>query len=234
MEEFYKRKNSKDGMRSDCKKCIRDHDRQYYQNNKERIKEQRKQYYRDNKEYINEYSRQYHQNNIDTSHTRDRQYYRDNKERINERTRQYHQNNKEQIKEQRKQHYRDNKERINEQKKQHYRDNKEYINERNRQYRHKLPGAVYSITNTINGNVYIGQSKKYPRRKANHLSELCRNKHNNPRLQSDYNKHGKEVFEFKVIEDLPSDTDRQILLEKEENIIRQYLVEGKTLYNKLN
>jgi hypothetical protein len=91
--------------------------------------------------------------------------------------------------------------------------------------------AIYSITNTINGSVYIGQTKMYSRRCEEHKRRLSHNNHPNHHLLSDYNNHGQKAFEFKVIEELPSDTDRQILLEKEKNTIRRYLVKGIPLYN---
>jgi len=68
--EFNKAKRAKTGLRSECKSCENQYQRQHYQNNKDKIRE----YYQENKEKIAEAQRQYRQ---------------ENKEKIAEQTRQY-------------------------------------------------------------------------------------------------------------------------------------------------
>jgi hypothetical protein len=70
-------------------------DKEYYEDNKEKIK----QYYQDNKEKFNEKNKQYRQ---------------DNKEKILENQKQHYQDNKKEMLEYRKQNYQDNKEKLNE------------------------------------------------------------------------------------------------------------------------
>jgi hypothetical protein len=86
-------------------------DKQYRQDNKEKIKENMKEYRQDNKEKIKENMKQYRQ---------------DNKEKI----KQWHDNNKEHIKQYKKQYRQDNKEKIKENGKEYYQDNKEKIKEK--------------------------------------------------------------------------------------------------------
>lgn len=43
-EEFQRRKDSKDGYRSQCKECFNNHQRNYYNKNKEHIRERNKKY----------------------------------------------------------------------------------------------------------------------------------------------------------------------------------------------
>lgn len=60
--------------------------------------------------------------------------------------------------------------------------------------------GVYSITNTVNSKVYIGSSVNIKQRFRRHKHDLLHNKHGNKHLQSSFNKHGLENFEFKIIE----------------------------------
>ena len=65
-------------------------------------------------------------------------------------------------------------------------------------------GLIYSIKNTSNGKVYIGQTVRYAARKYSHLLCLRKNAHYNKHLQNDYNKHGEDKFLFAVIKkDIP-------------------------------
>lgn len=65
-------------------------------------------------------------------------------------------------------------------------------------------GAIYTITNLINGNVYVGQSINDGKaRIRNHRYRLNNNNHANPYLQNAFNKYGVDNFEFKVIHRLP-------------------------------
>ena len=72
--EFYKKKNTKDGLRSECKICrkeyyennkdqIKEYREKYYENNKEKLKEINKKYYENNKEKLKEYQKEYRENN---------------------------------------------------------------------------------------------------------------------------------------------------------------------------
>ena len=45
-------------------------------------------------------------------------------------------------------------------------------------------------------------------------------------------KYGEEAFIFEIIEELSCDTSKDVLLKKEKEYIKQYLKEGKALYNK--
>ena len=146
---------------------------------------------------------------------------------------QYYQDNKEARREYMKQHRQDNKEAIAAYRKQYYQDNKEAIDAYKKQRLQNLPAATYSITNTINGKIYIGQSTQWPKRWTSHKRNLRKNTHVNRSLQQDYNKYGKDAFVFEVLEEYPADTSSELLLERERaNIIRS-IREHKPLYNTL-
>jgi hypothetical protein len=89
--------------------------KQYYEDNKEKIKEYHKEYYEDNKEKIKEYCE-------------------NNKEKIKEYHKEYCEKNKEKIKEYKKEYCEDNKEMISKKHKGYYQDNKAIIKDRIKQY----------------------------------------------------------------------------------------------------
>jgi group I intron endonuclease len=60
--------------------------------------------------------------------------------------------------------------------------------------------GIYRICNLINGNRYIGSTKKLPRRMYLHRWNLRRGSHPNAHLQSAWNKFGEKEFSFDVIE----------------------------------
>jgi len=199
------------------KRDRREYHKKWYEKNKERISKQQKEYYEKNKERILKQQKGYV-----------KEYYEKNKERISKQQKEYYEKNKERLKE----YYEKNKERKKEYDKKHYEKNKERINERKKECRTQQPAAVYKITNIKTGTTYIGQSTAYRNRWANHKWNLRHNRHGNKQLQEDWDKYGEEAFIYEVIEKLPCDISRDVLLKKESEQIKKYLNEGKRLYNK--
>jgi group I intron endonuclease len=77
--------------------------------------------------------------------------------------------------------------------------------------------GIYIITNTINGKCYVGSSIHLDRRRLEHFSSLKSNKHHNNHLQQSYNKHGRDVFEFSILESFEiTDDIKDKLLEREQ------------------
>jgi hypothetical protein len=60
--------------------------------------------------------------------------------------------------------------------------------------------GIYSIHNKISKKSYIGQSTNVYKRLIHHKYELLNNKHPNSHLQRSFNKYGKEVFIFSILE----------------------------------
>ena len=201
VSEYYKNKRCSDGLESHCRSCRKIYEKKHYQNNKERLRKNAKEYYEANKERKLEYRRQHYQANKEYTDKRQKKYYETNKEHLRKCA------------------------------KERYEANKEKISENKKEYYQKLPAAAYKIENTVTGKTYIGQSKSYPSRWARHKFDMRHGKHDNPRVQHDCDKHGLDSFEFSVIQEYPCDTSREILFEHEQQLIDEYLAEGKELYN---
>lgn len=60
--------------------------------------------------------------------------------------------------------------------------------------------GIYCILNLINGKIYIGSAVYIKQRWRQHKHDLLANKHTNTKLQNSWNKHGKEAFEFIILE----------------------------------
>ena len=99
--EFSKRKASKDGLKSQCNSCVKQHnlehreekklyDKQYYIKNKEDMKEQKKQWYIKNKEEILLKQKQYNSEHAEEISLNKKHYYRENEEKIQLNNKQRH------------------------------------------------------------------------------------------------------------------------------------------------
>jgi len=61
--------------------------------------------------------------------------------------------------------------------------------------------CVYKITNTENGNQYVGSTLNgFDWRKRKHLRELKNGKHHNRHLLNAFNKYGEQCFLFEILE----------------------------------
>lgn len=73
-----------------------------------------------------------------------------------------------------------------------------------------FPG-IYTITNRKNGKTYVGQALNIRKRWSGHIYSLKLNSHRNRHLQNSWNKNGREVFDFAVVEDFTNITDQKEL-----------------------
>ncbi len=64
-----------------------------------------------------------------------------------------------------------------------------------------MNSGVYIIENKKNGHRYVGSSVDIKRRWAEHTNGLRARRHENRHLQNAYNKYGKSVFVFEVLEE---------------------------------
>lgn len=60
--------------------------------------------------------------------------------------------------------------------------------------------VIYRIRNTVNGKIYIGSTRNFYARKAQHLSCLRRGAHSSYLLQKEFIEMGESAFEFEPLE----------------------------------
>ena len=100
LDEFYNRKDSKDGKQFRCKICnkkykennrekVNKYSKEYYKEYNKEYKEYNKEYYKKNKEYYKEYNKEYKKKNKKKSKI----YYQKNKERLIEYNKKWRENN---------------------------------------------------------------------------------------------------------------------------------------------
>ena len=98
LEMFYKSSKGKYGRASKCKECALEYDKQYQEENKERLIMSRASRYNENKESIKEYHKKHYQDNKEAANIRKKIYRSNNSEAQNEYERKYRIVHREQIK----------------------------------------------------------------------------------------------------------------------------------------
>ena len=142
-------------------------------------------------------------------------------------------------------HYVENKEKIAKQKAKWYVENKEKILKHQKDYRAEnpekiakyyakkkaeQPNCVYLIRNLETDKLYVGETTTGELRWKDHLQRLRGNRHPNKLLQEDFDKYGKEAFEWSIRKEF-EDGDKDNLLLEEARTIQQFITEGVELYN---
>jgi len=103
--------------------------KEYNEDNREKIKEQQKQYKEGNKEHIKIIKKKYTEEHKEDKKDYDKDYYEKNKEQKKE----YYEKNKEYFKERKGELYENNKDEINQRRREYYEKNKDEINKRRRE-----------------------------------------------------------------------------------------------------
>lgn len=86
---------------------------------------------------------------------------------------------------------------------------------------------IYQIKNLVNGKIYIGSTKDYEKRWAQHCAALNHNKHYNIYIQRAWNKYGADSFEFSVLEEVSDDKQYEI----EQKFLNKLIPFGENGYN---
>lgn len=63
--------------------------------------------------------------------------------------------------------------------------------------------GIYTITNTIDGKIYVGYTKHLSQRRFEHMSKLSKGNHTSTHLQYAVNQYGVENFIYETLEECP-------------------------------
>jgi len=155
LEYFSADKKNKDGLNGVCKGCVAIRNRQWREDNKEKIiqwradnKECKKQYDVDNRKIISERRKVYREENKDKIAKQMKQYKIDNKQILFTKYKEYGINNKEKMVNHNKQYYINNKERISKQVKQWQKNNPE----KKRIYEQRREAIKIGLPHTLTGD----------------------------------------------------------------------------------
>ncbi len=85
--------------------------------------------------------------------------------------------------------------------------------------------GIYQIRNLVDGKVYIGSCKTFKVRAKQHETQLTNCNHFNRHLQSAWNKHGGDVFLFKVLEIVNG--EKKDRTKREEEILLELYYSGR-------
>ena len=82
--------------------------------------------------------------------------------------------------------------------------------------------AIYKIQNMKTGKIYIGESADVLKRFRKHIICLNNKKHNNYKLQSDFNLYNADSFNFYILYELPDDATKESRVAYEDYFIERY------------
>jgi len=148
LNQFYKRSDSTDGYRNDCKACFGENSAKNRKNNIEYYKKYRE----DNKDILKEKEKIHYQKNKETIKERTNKYYHSNKNKLKIKHKIYREEHKEEHKE----YLQKNKSKIKQQIKEYYKNNKEKIKAKRKQ-NHKLKWQIdplYKLKISIRNIIY--------------------------------------------------------------------------------
>jgi len=94
LTEFYIKKESKDGYRSECKACHKLSKTLYYKNNTEKIKQKVNKYYSNNIEKMKEIRKSYKKNNLEKIKADNKEWIKKNKNHVTAYQKEYKKNHK--------------------------------------------------------------------------------------------------------------------------------------------
>ena len=203
LEYFNKAKKGKFGMYARCKTCRSEQSRKWRKENPEKDRERKRKWRKENPEKAKEQSRKWKKENPEKDRAHKRKWRKENLEKDRGQKRKWKKENPEKVK------------------------------EHHKRMRQNAPCLIYRIVNTKTQTTYVGQTTTGKSRWYVHHSQLRNQKHKNTTLQEDWNEQGEEVSVFEIIEELPFDCSREILLKKEREQIIKTLREGKEIYNKI-
>lgn len=158
---FNKSSRNLSGLYSSCKEC----QKQFREENKEKINQQRSIYRKENKDKIRESAKKHYINNREKRIKQNKQWALDNIEKLTQYKKDYYQENKEYLTNKNRTYFNKNKDQLLIQQKEYYNKNKKNILEKSKEYRIKNKDKIRKRMIDYSKTV----SHKISKRTSNHL-----------------------------------------------------------------
>lgn len=84
LDGFHRNKTKAGGRRAECKECVREYDRRYHEENRDKRRERNRRYYEENRDELRERACRYREENRDKEVDRKRRYHKENRYIINQ------------------------------------------------------------------------------------------------------------------------------------------------------
>ena len=84
LDGFHRDKGTADGRRGKCKECVREYDRRYREENRDKMLDYKRRYYEETRDKRLEYARRYHEENRDKRLESHRRYYEESRDILNQ------------------------------------------------------------------------------------------------------------------------------------------------------
>ena len=109
LDDFHRNKDGAGGRRPDCKECVREYTRRYYEENRDKVRERKRCHYEENRDN----RRRYYEENRDKVREYHRGYYEENRDKVRERKHRYREENRDKIRECQRRYYEENRDILN-------------------------------------------------------------------------------------------------------------------------
>lgn len=150
ISEFHKKKASKDGLAYECKSCISEYKKKYYEQNRDEVLKKVKERYAKSCEDIKAYQEEYRKNNAEKVAESKKNHYEQNKEKVLLKCKIYRENNREKIAETKRIYHQKNKEyilgKVRAYHKKHKKRIAEYMKQYSKQYHKENPNIQRQFT----------------------------------------------------------------------------------------
>ena len=108
LDDFHRNKTGAGGRRPDCKECVQEYTRRYYEENRDKELDRNRRYREENRDKVRESARRYREENRDKELDRNRRYREENRDKERERKHRYREENRDIINQEKKIHHAQN------------------------------------------------------------------------------------------------------------------------------
>ena len=123
LDDFHRDKAGAGGRRPDCKECVREYARRYYEENRDKRLEYKRRYREENRDKVREYARRYREESRDKVREYARRYYEENRDKARKSQRRYYEENRDKELESQRRYYEENRDILNQGSKMRYAQN---------------------------------------------------------------------------------------------------------------